>query len=112
MIMKTLNHFNYPYPSTKNSDFAKNGMDATSQPLASQTGLDILTKGCNAIDAAIAAAACLSVVEPTSNGIGGDAFALDLTKRKLHGLNGSGLSPETISIISVKESGHQGIAEY
>ncbi|MFD2762181.1 gamma-glutamyltransferase family protein [Lentibacillus juripiscarius] len=110
--MKNLNHFNYPYSSTKNSAFAKNGMVATSQPLASQAGLDILKKGGNAIDAAIATAACLTVVEPTSNGIGGDAFALVWTKGKLHGLNGSGRSPETISINGVKESGHQEIPKY
>ena len=73
--------------------FAKKGMVATSQPLAAQAGLEILKKGGNAIDAAIATAACLTVVEPTSNGIGGDAFALVWSKGKLHGLNASGPSP-------------------
>ena len=95
-----------PYPSIRNTQYAQNGMVATSQPLAAQAGLDILKKGGNAIDAAIATAACLTVVEPTSNGIGADAFALVWTKGKLHGLNSSGLSPKNISIEKVKALGH------
>ncbi|UJL48289.1 gamma-glutamyltransferase [Virgibacillus sp. NKC19-16] len=98
-----------PYPVTRNATYAKNGMVATSQPLASQAGLEILKKGGNAIDAAIATAACLTVVEPTSNGIGSDAFALVWTKDKLHGLNASGRSPKSISIDKVKEKGYDGI---
>lgn len=84
-------------------------MVATSQPLAAQAGLSILKNGGNAIDAAIATAACLTVVEPTSNGIGGDAFALVWTKGKLHGLNSSGRSPKSISIDAVKEAGYEEI---
>jgi len=80
-------------------------MVATSQPLAAQAGLEILKKGGNAIDAAIATAACLTVVEPTSNGIGSDAFALVWTQGKLHGLNASGKSPASISIEKVKAMG-------
>ncbi|MGG4491182.1 gamma-glutamyltransferase [Metabacillus idriensis] len=101
-----------PYPSKRNVVYAKNGMVATSQPLAAQAGLDILKKGGNAIDAAIATAACLTVVEPTSNGIGGDAFALVWTKGKLHGLNSSGPAPMSISIEKVKESGHEKMPQY
>ena len=56
--------------------YGYNGMVATTQPSAAQAGLDILKKGGNAIDAAVATAACLTVVEPTSCGIGGDAFAI------------------------------------
>ncbi|HLS20634.1 MAG TPA: gamma-glutamyltransferase family protein [Bacillota bacterium] len=87
-------------------------MVATSMPLASQAGLEVLRKGGNAIDAAIATAACLTVVEPTSNGIGGDAFALVWYKDKLHGLNASGRAPESISIDAVKELGHEKMPRY
>lgn len=102
-----------PYPITRNAMYAQNGMVATSQPLASQAGLDILKKGGNAIDAAIATAACLTVVEPTSNGIGSDAFALVWTKDgSLHGLNGSGKAPQSISIDKVKREGYERMPKY
>ncbi|MEN2768594.1 gamma-glutamyltransferase [Ornithinibacillus xuwenensis] len=107
--MLSFDHQSYPYATTRHSTYGKNGMVATSQPLAAQAGLEILKKGGNAIDAAIATAACLTVVEPTSNGIGGDAFALVWTKGELHGLNASGKSPKNISIDAVKEAGHEEI---
>ncbi|MFH0911132.1 MAG: gamma-glutamyltransferase, partial [Planctomycetota bacterium] len=72
--------------------FAENVV-ATSQPLAAQAGLRMLLQGGNAVDAALAAAVALAVVEPTSNGIGSDAFALVWDGRALHGLNGSGPAP-------------------
>ena len=102
----------YPYASQRNVVYAKKGMVATSQPLAAQAGLEILKKGGNAIDAAIATAACLTVVEPTSNGIGGDAFALVWTKGELHGLNSSGPSPKSISIEALKKDGIEQIPKY
>ncbi|RSK28919.1 gamma-glutamyltransferase family protein [Bacillus sp. HMF5848] len=105
-------YLSYPYASQRMTTFAKNGMVATSQPLAAQAGLDILKKGGNAIDAAIATAAALTVVEPTSNGIGGDAFALVWVKDKLYGLNASGPAPASISIDAVKERGHEEIPKY
>lgn len=105
-------YLNYPYASQRMTTFARKGMVATSQPLAAQAGLDILKKGGNAIDAAIATAACLTVVEPTSNGIGGDAFALVWTKGKIHGLNASGPSPKSISIDEVKARGFNEIPKY
>ncbi|MDC3424418.1 gamma-glutamyltransferase [Aquibacillus sp. 3ASR75-11] len=107
--MEGFDHLSYPYSSQRMTTVANKGMVATSQPLAAQAGLDILKKGGNAIDAAIATAATLTVVEPTSNGIGGDAFALVWTKGKLHGLNSSGPAPKTISIEKVKEKGHEEI---
>ena len=73
--------------------FAKNGMVCSSQPLAAQAGLDILRRGGSAVDAAIAAAAVLTVVEPTSNGLGGDAFAQIWMDGRLYGLNSSGPAP-------------------
>ncbi|UOQ91756.1 gamma-glutamyltransferase family protein [Halobacillus shinanisalinarum] len=96
-----------PYPSTRLTTYGTKGMVATSQPLAAQAGLDILKKGGNAVDAAIATAACLTVVEPTSNGIGGDAFALVWMKDHLYGLNASGPAPQSISINAVKEKGYK-----
>jgi len=78
--------------STRSVVMAKRGMIATSQPLASAAGLEVLREGGNAIDAAVTAAAVLSVVEPTMNGVGGDLFAIvyDPKTRRLTGLNASG----------------------
>ncbi|HYE79101.1 MAG TPA: gamma-glutamyltransferase, partial [bacterium] len=67
---------NNPFRTTRRATLAPHGMVCTSQPLAVQAGLSILQGGGNAVDAAIATAAALTVVEPTSNGLGGDAFAL------------------------------------
>ncbi len=100
-------HWNhYPYPSSRSVVHATQGMVATSTPLAAQAGLDMLKKGGNAIDAAIATAACLTVVEPTSNGIGGDAFALVWFNNQLHGLNSSGFAPEKMTIEAIHQLGH------
>jgi gamma-glutamyltranspeptidase/glutathione hydrolase len=102
----------YSYPSRRNIIYAKKGMVATSHPLAAQAGLDILKKGGNAIDAAVAAAACLTVVEPTSNGIGGDAFALVWSKGQLHGLNASGPAPASITPDIIKKVENHGIPKH
>lgn len=101
-----------PYHSKRNTIYAKKGMVATSQPLAAQAGLDILKQGGNAVDAAIATAACLTVVEPTSNGIGGDAFAIVWINHKLHGLNSSGPAPSAISIDAVKSAGYEKMPKF
>ncbi|WP_170871125.1 gamma-glutamyltransferase, partial [Pseudomonas aeruginosa] len=82
-----------PYASQRSPVHARRGMVATSQPQAAQVGLEILRRGGNAIDAAIATAAALTVVEPTGCGIGGDAFALVWTRGRLHGLDASGHAP-------------------
>ncbi len=90
-----LNH--QPYPSNRSPILGARGAVATSQPLAAQAGLEMLKNGGNAVDAAIATAVALTVLEPTSNGIGGDAFALVWDGDKLHGLNASGRAPASIS---------------
>jgi len=84
--------FDSPYPSRRSPVMADNVV-ATSQPLAAQAGLLMLQRGGNAIDAALAAAATLTVVEPTGNGLGSDAFAIVWDGERLHGLNASGRAP-------------------
>src|SRR5437870_1184295 len=85
---------------------ARRGVVATSQPLAVQAGIEMLRRGGNAVDAALATAIALTVVEPTSNGIGSDAFALVWDGGKLHGLNGSGRAPAAHSLEAVRAAGH------
>ncbi len=102
----------YNYSSRRNLVYGKKGMVATGNPLAAQVGIEILKKGGNAIDAAIATAATLTVVEPTANGIGGDAFALVWAGNKLHGLNSSGPSPRTINAKVLKELGYTEMPKY
>lgn len=92
--------------------YGKNGMVATSNTLAAQAGLDMLKKGGNAVDAALAAAACLTVCEPTSNGIGGDAFAIVAYQGKLYGLNASGPAPKGISARRIRKGGCGKIPRY
>ena len=79
---------------------ATQGMAATSHPLVSQVALDVLKRGGTAVDAAIAANATIGLMEPTGNGVGGDLFAIvwDARTRKLYGLNGSGRSPQSLSL--------------
>ena len=85
-------NFHNPYPSPRIPLFARNVV-STSHPLGAQAGLAMLHKGGNAVDAAIAAAAVMTVCEPVSNGLGSDAFAILWDGRELHGLNASGRSP-------------------
>jgi gamma-glutamyltranspeptidase / glutathione hydrolase len=82
------------------------GAVCTSQPLAAAAGLEVLRLGGNAVDAAIATAITLTVVEPTSNGIGGDAFALVWDGAKLHGLNASGRAPQGLTADLLHARGH------
>jgi len=91
-----------------------NGMVATSHPLATQIGLDVLKSGGNAVDAAIAANAALGLMEPTGNGIGGDLFAIvwDAKTKKLYGLNASGPAPKSLSIEYFKENNLEKIPAY
>ncbi|TDY46280.1 gamma-glutamyltransferase 2 [Alicyclobacillus sacchari] len=95
----------YPYPSRRTVVYARGGMIATSQPLASAAGVEVLRRGGNAVDAAVAAAAALAIVEPTSNGIGSDAFAIVWHEGKMYGLNSSGRSPRRLSFDALAERG-------
>lgn len=88
--------FTMPYPGARRPVMARN-IVATSQPLAVQAGIAALRDGGNAVDAALAAAITLTVVEPTDNGIGADAFCILWDGTKLHGLNASGRSPAAVA---------------
>jgi len=100
--------------ATRSDVMAPHAMAATSHPLATQTALDILRKGGNAIDAAIAANAALGLMEPTGNGIGGDLFAMvwDAGTESLHGLNASGRSPMSLSRSWFAENGIEKIPPF
>ena len=100
--------------ATRSEVISQNGMIATSHPLASQIGIDILKEGGNAIDAAIAANAALGLMEPTGNGIGGDLFAIVWIEKekKLYGLNASGRSPENLTLEYFKENNFKSIPAY
>jgi gamma-glutamyltranspeptidase/glutathione hydrolase len=100
-----------PYPSRRLPVMAARGVVATSQTLAAQAGLSILQRGGNAVDAAVATAAALTVVEPTSNGIGSDAFALVWDGSRLHGLNGSGRAPSRLTLEHLTALGHSAMPE-
>ena len=84
--------WNFPYATKRIPVFAKNVV-ATSQPLAVQAGIDAYRRGGNAVDAALAAAITLTIVEPISNGLGSDAFCILWDGKQMHGLNASGHSP-------------------
>ena len=100
--------------STRSEIIAENGMVATSHPLATQIGIDILKKGGNAVDAAIAANAAIGLMEPTGNGIGGDLFAIIWIEnnKKLYGLNASGRSPKNLKLEYFKNNGFSKIPAY
>jgi gamma-glutamyltranspeptidase / glutathione hydrolase len=90
--------------ATRSEVIARNGMAATAHPLATQVAIDVLKKGGSAVDAAIAANACLGLMEPVGCGLGGDLFAIvwDAKTEMLHGINGSGCSPKGLSYDQMK----------
>jgi gamma-glutamyltranspeptidase/glutathione hydrolase len=100
--------------ATRSAVLGQHGMVCTSQPLATQIGIDVLKAGGSAVDAAIAANAALGLMEPVSNGVGGDLFAIvyDAKERKLYGLNASGRSPLGLSFDQMRaelaKAGHPG----
>ena len=100
--------------ATRSEVIAQNGMVASSHPLATQIGIEILKNGGNAIDAAIAVNAALGLMEPTGCGIGGDLFAIvwDPKTKKLHGLNASGPSPHSLSLDYFLDNDYEGIPFY
>lgn len=101
------------FRSRRSAVRARNGMVATSQPLAAQAGLQVLREGGHAVDAAVATAAALAVVEPGSTGIGGDMFALvwDAREREVTALNGSGRSAAAANAEDVRRAGHEAIPD-
>ena len=102
----------FPYASQRSAVVASEAMVATSQPLAAQAGLGVLADGGSAVDAAIATAAALTVVEPCSNGLGGDAFAIVWDGERLHGLNGSGRWPLSSSAEQLRKAGADQVSLY
>lgn len=101
----------YSYSSHRNVVYARKGMACSTSPIASQVGLDIMKSGGNAMDAAIAMATTLPLVEPTGNGLGSDCFALVWSAKdnKLFGLDGSGVAPMALSAEKVREAGYTSV---
>src|SRR4026208_2536532 len=97
----------FTFSSRRSPVYGRNGIVATSQPLATNAGLEILSKGGNAADAAVAAGAALNVTEPTSTGIGGDMFALfySAETRQVTALNRSGRAPDALTLDRLKKDG-------
>ena len=100
--------------ATRSEVIAQNGMVATSHPLATQIGVEVLKKGGNAIDAAIAVNAALGLMEPTGCGVGGDLFAIiwDPKTKKLYGLNASGPAPMDLTLEDFQQQGFESIPYY
>ena len=97
----------FSFHSRRSPVYSRNGIVATSQPLATAAGLEILSKGGNAADAAVAAGAALNVTEPSSTGIGGDMFALyySAETKQVAALNGSGRAPAALTLERLKQDG-------
>lgn len=98
----------YPYPSRRSMVYARKAMACTSSPQGAQIGLDVMKVGGNAVDAAVAMAAAMPLLEPTGNGLGSDCFALVWVEaeKRLYGLNASGVAPRALSAQLVRELGY------
>ena len=106
-VMPQFDPQKYAYPSRRNVVYGRRAMACTSVPLGAQIGLDVMRRGGNAVDAAVAMAAAMPVLEPTGNGLGSDCFALVWVEKekKLYGLNASGTAPMALSARRVRELG-------
>jgi len=93
----------YPFPSKRRALYAKRGIVGSTHPVASEAGLHVLRQGGNAIDAAVAMAITLTIVEPNANGIGGDNFAIVWHNGEMHGLNSSGPAPKALSADALRK---------
>lgn len=107
--MPAFDPLKYAYTSHRNVVYARNGMVCTTSPMASQIGLEILKSGGNAMDAAVAVASAMPLLEPTGNGLGSDCFALVWTGGKLYGLDGSGVAPRALSADAVRQAGYDAV---
>ena len=112
-IMPNFDPLTYRYSSRRNVVYAKNGVCCTSVPLGAQVGLDVLKNGGNAVDAAVAMAGAMPLLEPTGNGLGSDCFALVWIEKekKLYGLNASGVAPMALSADEVRAKGFAAVPE-
>ena len=105
--MLSFDALSHRYPSVRNVVYAKNGMACSTQPLASSIGVQVMRDGGNAVDAAVAMAGVMPLLEPTGNGLGSDAFFLVWTGGKLYGLNASGFAPKNLSADRVRKLGFE-----
>ena len=105
--MPQFNAHRYAYPSHRTVVYGRRAMACTSVPLGAQIGLEVMKAGGNAVDAAVAMAAAMPILEPTGNGLGSDCFALVwiASEKKLYGLNASGAAPLALSAAKVRELG-------
>ena len=106
--MPAFDPLTYRYASRRNVVYAKNAVACTSVPLGAQIGLDVMKSGGSAVDAAVAMAAAMPLLEPTGNGLGSDCFALVWIERdkRLYGLNASGVAPMALSAEKVRAMGY------
>ena len=107
-VMPQFDPQKYAYPSRRNVVYGRRAMACTSVPLGAQIGLDVMRRGGNAVDAAVAMAAAMPVLEPTGNGLGSDCFALVWMEKekRLYGLNASGTAPAALNARLVKNMGY------
>ena len=112
MLWQKFDPLDYPHSSRRTVVYARNGMTCAGNPTAASIGLQMLLKGGNAVDAAVAMAAAMPLVEPTGNGLGSDAFVMVWKDGKLYGLNGSGPSPAGATRERMCERGFDAVPAY